>query len=161
MKRLIVLFALALSPAFSQVPEAPAPFQPQYWIGAGTSYNYYATPSVAAGWISFGARVADRTYSFSTLDMTQTQASIRTGVSRILAQSGPVSLLMLGDAGITTLSGVALGSFSGGGMLLYDLGAFSKRLKHVYATGVMRVIGVSSTAVQPVFEVGISFSLGK
>ena len=154
-----ILAALSL-PTFAQ-DASQASFQPPYWLGAGTSYNYYSTPSVAAGWVSFAAKVADRTYSFSTIDMTQTQASIRTGVARVLAQSGSVSLMALGDAGLTTVSGVALGSFSGGGILLYDLGTFSKRLNHVYATGALRVISVSSTSVQPVFEVGLSFSLGK
>src|SRR5262249_35209775 len=108
---------------------------------------------------SFAAKVADRTYSFSTIDMTQTQASIRTGVARILAQTTNVSLLALGDAGVTTTNGVALGAFSGGGVLLVDLGKFWSKLSHIYATGALRVIGVNSTSVQPVFEAGLSFTL--
>jgi hypothetical protein len=156
--RLFAILALLASAAFAQ---ETANFQPQYWLGAGSSYNYYAAPPAHAGWISFAAKVADRTYSFSTIDMTQTQAAIRTGVARILSQSGNVSLLALGDAGLTTVNGVALGSFSGGGILLYDLGAFSQRLQHVYATGALRVIGTGGSSVQPVFEIGLSFSLGK
>jgi hypothetical protein len=131
-------------------------YQPQFWVGAGLAYNYYAAPSAAAGWISLAVRIADRTYSFSTMDMTRVQASLRTGVSRILTQSGNFTVVALGDAGLTTINGVALGSFSGGGMLLYDLGGVSPKLKHSYVTTVMRVIAVNSTSVQPVFEFGIS-----
>jgi hypothetical protein len=149
MKLLLLSLLLSLA-CFAQ----DAPIQPQYWVGGGATYNRAAAPPTGAGWLSFGAHVADRTYSFSTLDMTATTSSIRTGVARILTQSGSFTLMALGDAGVTTIAGVALGSFSGGGLVLYDLGSVSKKLAGVQAVAVVRVVGVTATSVNPIFEIG-------
>jgi hypothetical protein len=137
------------------------PFQPDYLVAAGGSYSKYSSPPVAAGWLSAAVKVADKTYSITTLDMGSTSSSLRTGVARLLKQSGNWTLSLHGDGGVTMPNGalggttVALGSFSAGGMLLYDLGGLSKALAHVYAVGVVRILSINSTSVQPVFEVGI------
>lgn len=149
---------LLLAIVFCVIAAAQTPDQPQFFVAAGGSYSHYTAPPVAAGWMTFGIKVADKTYSFSTIDMTPTVATARTGVSRVLVQSGNVTLMALGDAGMATLGGVTLGSFSGGGLLIYDLAGVNKRLAHIHVVALVRVVAINATMVQPTFGLGIGRS---
>ncbi len=154
------LALLFLTPILAPAQTNVARYEPQYFLALGGSYNHYATPPQAAGFVSLSVRIAAGTYSISTIDLTQTTSSVRTGLARILTQSGNFTLLAHADGGLTTgtigaSSLVTLGSFSGGGMLLYDLKRVSPRLEHIYLVGVMRLLAINATAVQSVFEFGI------
>jgi len=130
------MFAATLS---AQAP----PFQPQYYIGTGVTYDYYGPTGFAAN-TEFGVRVGNGdTYSYSTLELTRTQATIRTGAAYAFLKQGRWLGLGLGDAGLATGTGVMLGSFSGGGLLGYDIGG--------------RIISTGGQTVQPIFTI----TLGK
>jgi hypothetical protein len=150
--KILLLALLAALTGFPQTP--PAAVQPAYVVLAGGEYD--RTAGTAAGLVSFGARVADRTYSYSTIELKAArQSSLRTGVARIMSQKNGWTLLALGDAGLTTDTGVALGAFSAGAVALYDI----SNLTHVdglHAFGGLRVLKVSSQSVEPVFEFGLA-----
>ena len=156
---IIALCLLAVS-AFAQT----APAYPSYFVGAGASYNRYATGTpTAAGWTTAAVHLGSGVYSITTIDQTSTAASLRTGIAKIIAQTGNFTLMLHADGGVTTgttataaSSSVALGSFSGGGLIMYDLGGLSAKLKGrgFYALGLVRILAISSAAVQPVYEFG-------
>lgn len=158
-----IAFLLLITFAGVAHAQTPVP-DPQYFLAAGGSYNRYALDQpMAAGWLSGAVKVAANTYQITTLDLTQTTASLRAGVAQRILQSGNFTLLLHADGGFSTGTGVGsspavtLGAFSGGGMILYDLGGLIKAFqgKQLYAVGVLRILGVSSAAVQPVFEFGV------
>jgi hypothetical protein len=155
--RVLAAFFLLAAAAFAQTAPAPA-YQPDYFLAAGASYDYYA--NTPAGLTLFAAKIADKTYSVTGMDIGtrtgNTAASIRTGVMRLLAQPGNWTLGALGDAGITTVSGVNLGNFSGGGMIAFDVGQALKK-DHFYAAILVRMTAITSQQVKPVYE----FVLGK
>jgi len=129
-------------------------YQPDYFLLAGGSYDYYGqTP---AGLTSFGARIADKTYSLTSMDIGtragNTAASMRTGIARVLAQPGNFTLMGLGDAGITTAAGVNLGNFGGGAVIAYDLGQAFKK-DHFYVAISCRLTTITSQQVKPVYAV--------
>ena len=125
--------------------------QPQVFLGGGLSYSRYAAPPVAAGWTTLAVRIGSSpVYSFSTIDLSATTASPRTGAAYLAVQSGRTSLLALADAGVALSGGLTLGSFGGGPVIVHQLGK-----SPWYLIGVMRLTAVSSTAVKPVFELGI------
>jgi hypothetical protein len=134
-------------------------YTPGYLVGAGVEYNRYNTagPSVA-GWTTFAVQVGQsKLYSWSTIELTSTTSTIRTGAGYLFAQTGNWSLVALGDAGVAISPVATLGSFSAGGAMFYDIGQrFNKG--HLYLMGVMRVTSISSNSVQPVFEIGVGKS---
>lgn len=147
--------------------QAPAvPVSPTYFVSSGASYNRYSTSSPnAAGWLSGAIKLggnSSSTYSITTIDLTGTSASLRTGIATILAQDGGFSLLAHADGGVTTgavagaTASTALGSFSGGAIITYDLGSLFKGMKNkgIFALGVVRIVSISSTSIQPIFEFG-------
>lgn len=157
-----VVFSRCVLAQVVPLPNA-VPYQPDYWIGLGGSYSKYSAPPTAAGWVTAAVRVSDKTYSITTIDMMSNSSSLRTGVSRVLKQTGNWTVSLHADGGITRPIGVdngvvAVGSFSGGGLLMYDLVGVSKKLEHVYIVGVVRIVSVTSSDVKPVFEIGIGRS---
>lgn len=158
----VLLALLVVVPTFAQTP-ADHTDPATYFVGVGSSYNRYATPPAASGWLSVGAKLSPGLYSITTLDMTSTSSSLRTGLAKLVKQSGNFSLFIHADGGfvsgsVTGGTGATLGSFSGGGMIMYDLSGVSKKLQHTYAVGVVRILSITSTSVQPVFEFGFGRS---
>lgn len=154
MRTVTLLLTLAIA-AWSQTPSS----QPSYILGAGVSYDYYGKqPAVLT---TFAARVADSTYSLTSIETGtqagQTAASLRTGIMRLLTQPGNWTLFVLGDGGITVNGGATLGNFSGGGGLAYDIGSRVKAAGHLYLTGIVRLTDITSQQVKPVYE----FEIGK
>jgi len=134
-------------------------YTPSYLAGAGVEYNRYNTAGPAmAGWTTFAVEVGQsKLYSWSTIELTSTTSTIRTGAGYLFAQTGNWSLVALGDAGLAISPVATLGSFSAGGAMFYDIGQrFNKG--HLYLMGIMRVTSISSNSVQPVFEVGVGKS---
>jgi hypothetical protein len=133
-----------------------APYQPDYFLAAGGSYDYYG--NTPAGLTVFGAKVADKTYSLTSMDILSrngnSAASMRTGILRLLTQSGNWNLGLLGDAGITTSAGVNLGSYSGGGMVAYDIGQLFKK-DHFYLVFTVRIQSITSQQVKPVYAIAV------
>lgn len=150
----------------STLPTGNVTTLPSYIFSVGASYNKYATPSpVSSGFISAGIQIGgptSRFYSLTTIDQTQNTASIRTGAAYVLLQSGNFTLATHVDGGITTVNGnvstAALGSFSGGGILLYDLGGLSSKFKGkgLYAEGVVRLLAVNGSSIDPCYEFGVA-----
>jgi hypothetical protein len=149
----LALLFLATILAMAQTNSVDTAYQPQFVLSAGAGWNHYAAPQ-SAGWMTFGARIADGTYSLTSIDMTSQTSSIRTGLSRVLIRQGYFTLTALGDAGIASGSGTAGAAFSGGGSVLYDISRWSK-VEHTYLIGTVRVLKTTLTEVQPVFALGI------
>jgi hypothetical protein len=133
--RLILFLLLFLAPsAFPQTA-------PDYFVGAGGS-----TGSAVQGWVTFGARLASvNVLSLTTIEIGGPSV-LRTGFATVLKTSGRMSLIALADAGATPVPPVN-GSFSGGGILTYDV-------RGVTAIAGIRVESVGSS-VSPVFYFGI------
>ena len=151
----LLLGAAALS--FGQAKAADAaPYQPDYFLAAGGSYDYYG--NTPAGLTLFGAKIADKTYSVTSMDILSrngnSAAAMRTGVMRLLVQNGNWNLGALGDAGITTAGGVNLGNFSGGALVAYDIGQLFKK-DHFYLCFMVRVQNITSQQVKPVYEIAV------
>src|SRR5208283_1954114 len=134
----------------AQTPDAVT-YTPSYLAGAGVEYNRYNTAGPAmAGWTTFAVEVGQsKVYSWSTIELTSTTSTVRTGAGYLFAQTGNWSLVALGDAGLAVSPIATLGSFSAGGAMFYDIGQrFNKG--HLYLIGVMRVTSITSNSVQPV-----------
>lgn len=120
--------------AVPAVPVIPPPikYQPSYFLMAGASYDYYG--STSATLTTFGARIADRTYALTSLDLFSrngsSAAGLRTGVGRILAQPGNWNLMALGDGGILKTEGRNLGNFSTAWLSRGTLASISVRITY-------------------------------
>lgn len=147
---LSLLLLLAL-PLFAQ-SQSPADL-PQYLISAGAEYGYYSSPK-AAGFISFGARISSsNVFSYSTVEMAAAGATIRSGAAYLLKQTGNWNLFALGDGGLLTGGSATLGAFGLGPLVTYRINRITPNL---YAVIAVRVVKISSTAVQPILQIGIA-----
>jgi len=139
--------------------QTPVKYAPSYFVGSGVEYNRYNTAGPAvAGWTTFAIQVGQsKVYSWSTIELTSAASTARTGAAYLFAQVGNWSVVALGDAGLAVSPATILGSFSGGGGIFYDLG---QRLNqgHFYLAGMMRVISISSSSVEPVLAFGVGKS---
>jgi hypothetical protein len=156
----IVALALlfGLTPLQAQTPPDPAPvWQPQYFVGTGITYDYYGPTGFAAN-TEFAALLKGNTYSYSTLELTRAQATVRTGAAYMFYNANHWSLFGLVDGGIATGTGPTLGSFSGGGFGGYDLGGkLTKDITHLFIGAGVRLINTSGQTTQPIF----GFIIGK
>jgi hypothetical protein len=142
---------------FGQVVDTPQ-FKPAYLVGSGISYDYYGKTGFALQQ-TFAAKVTNGLYSYSTLTNTQSQAAISTGAAYTVTQSGNWSISLLGTAGLLSGSGTpVLGQFTGGGVMMYDIGARLKSSHHYYVVGGVSILGVTSQVIKPIY--GIGFSAG-
>lgn len=133
---------------------AQSTFVPQYYVATGVTYDYYGKTGFAAN-TELGIRIGTTSiYSYTTLELTSTIATIRTGAAKILFQSGNFGFVVLGDAGLASGSGSTTGSFSGGGFLMYDVGSkVTKGSDHLYIGIGGRSLAISGSSVQPIFEI--------
>jgi hypothetical protein len=131
-----------------------AQFVPSYYVATGVTYDYYGKSGFAAN-TELGIRIGQSSiFSYTTLELTQQTATIRTGAAKILFQSGNFGFILLGDAGLASGSGQTVGSFSGGGFLMYDIGSrVTKGLDHFYIGLGGRSLVLSGNTVQPIFEI--------
>lgn len=124
MKLLILtLFATSLC-AQTETPVPTIKDLPQYFavVGGGLSptANIKGAANAGEGFVSMAARLGNsQYYSISTIDITTAQNSARTGLARVMAQSGKMSLLARIDAGISTAS-PTISSFSAGAIVTYQ-----------------------------------------
>lgn len=160
---IVIALALCLSALLSAQVSTPGPtppvttntggsFQPAYYIGTGATYDYYGKTGFAAN-TEVGIRIGStNVYSYSTLQLTLATSTLRTGAAYMFYQTGNWSLLALGDAGLSTSSASpALGSFSGGGIVMYDVGArVTKGLDHFYIGVGGRYVATSTLGQQPI-----------
>lgn len=124
---------------------------PPVFAAAGASYSKYASPAIAAGWISMAVEMgtASRFYSITTVDLTSKTSNLRTGVAFLTFQSGKFSLLTHMDGGATSTGSSTVASFSGGFMGTYEI------LDKWYALAIVRLVAVNGGAVRPVYELGV------
>jgi hypothetical protein len=122
-------------------------FQPALYIGAGGTYN--SPGGGFAAETEVGVRIGNTPlYSYTTLEFAPLRGTVRTGSAFVVFQRGNISMLTLADAGIATGS-TTLGSFSGGGMGMYDIGnRFSRG--HFYIGLGARLISTTSLGSQVV-----------
>jgi hypothetical protein len=161
----IALFlCLACISVFAQTTTTPAPAVtglPQYVFGSGETFSPYSSAPTLLGKSStigtFGVRVASsNVYSWTSMQLVPgvtSGAIVTTGAAYVAFQSGKFSLLAIGQAGLSVGSTVTLGTFSGGGLLTYQLGAAAN---NTFLTFGMTVTGISGNTVQPSFGVGIA-----
>jgi hypothetical protein len=156
-----------LSAAFAAVSLAqtePAAVYPSYFVSTGGGYTRNATPNAAEGWVSAAIQVGTNSpyYSITTVDMTSTTSSIRTGIGKIFSQSGNLTLLGRMDAGLSTVTPV-IGNFSGGAILLYNMKGFSPKLANTFLLGEVRISAATSTTTSVPNQVtpGFYFGIGK
>jgi len=144
------------------VPEWAQNPYPSYFLSFGGGYTRNAQPQAAAGFVSAAIGLGGGNYSITTIDMTSLTSTIRTGFGKVLAQSGNFILLARVDAGISTVNPV-IGSFSGGGILMYNLKGFSSKLDGIYTFGEVRILGATATTVTVPNQVtpGLYFGFGK
>lgn len=139
---------LAAAPLFAQPQALPAVV-----AVAGGSYNRYAQPRQAAGFVSLLKQLGDsRGYSFTTVEFTPAAYTIRTGVAYVTVQAGPFALLSLVDGGTAVANSSATVAFSGGGAASLRLGLSGW---HVFAAVRMASVG---TQVKPIGEIGLARS---
>ena len=160
-RRLIWAVVGMLVAAGCAVAQSPASvtYAPDYFVGGGAEYNRYnsAAPAIA-GWTTFAVQVGQsKVYSWSTIELASSTSTARTGAGYLFAQTGNFSLVALGDAGLAISPVATLGSFSGGGAILYDIGQRLNK-SHFYLIGIMRVTAITSSQVQPVFSFGVGKS---
>lgn len=150
----LILCGAVLGQASSPTPVKGAPFVPQYYVATGVTYDYYGKTGFAAN-TELGIRIGTTTlYSYTTLELTSTVATVRTGAAKILFQSGDFSYVLLGDAGLATGSGTTAGSFSAGGFLMYDIGSkVTHGASHEYIGAGGRFVTIAGVANQPIFEI--------
>jgi len=167
LSRTLFLLAATVAVAFSQtaapvVPSTPTTVYPAYFVSAGGGYTRNATPQAAEGWVSAALGMGGGHYSITTIDMTSTTSTIRTGFAKVFGQSGNFSLLGRVDAGISNVAPV-IGSFSGGALLLYNMKGISAKLANLFLLGEVRISGVTSTtaAVPNAVTPGFYFGFGK
>ncbi len=154
LKAFAVLLMLCSLPTL-RAQDAP----PQYVLATGGSYNRYGGPPIASGWISAGTLVGAGFYSFTTMDLTSKSSSMRTGFARQIFAKQGTAFWLHADGGVTNIgSDASLGTVGGGAMITQDLGQFKPSLKGWGIIGVLRVLGVSSDSVKPVFEFGFTRS---
>ncbi len=167
MNRLSTLFlslCLIGYPIFAQTTPAPAPAVtglPQYVFGSGETFSPYSSAPTLLGKSStigtFGVRVGQsNVYSWTAMQLVPgvtSGAIVTTGAAYVAFQSGKFSLLAIGQAGLSVGSTVTLGTFSGGGLAMYQLGAPANQ---TWITAGMTVTGISGNTVQPSFGVGIA-----
>ena len=146
---LTVLLALLAVAGIAQTADAT----PQYSIAAGAGFNYLESPQ-AKGWATFAAKIADKTYSLSTLDMTSKGSSLRTGLLRTVYSSGGFTLGILADAGVVAGQGSVGGAFTGGGVVTCDISKFAK-VPGAFAVGAVRVVQAAGGGVSPTFSFGV------
>lgn len=151
--KLFTALLLAAAAAIAQTAPAPATYQPNYFLLGGVSYDYYGQSSTAL--TEFGAQIANNTYSVTDVNIgnrtASSSASLATGVLRVLMQTGNWTVGALGQAGVTTGSGVTLGTFGGGPKLAYDVGqAFKKG--HFWVSLSAAIQSITATQVKPVFQ---------
>jgi len=135
---------------------------PSYFVASGGGYTRNATPQAAEGWVSAALGLGSGNYSITTIDMTSTTSTIRTGFAKVFSQSGNFTLLGRIDAGVSTVTPV-IGSFSGGALLLYNMKGFSPKLANLFLLGEVRISGVTATtaAIPNAVTPGFYFGFGK
>jgi hypothetical protein len=151
MLALIVVGTGLASASEARAQVTPA-FSPQYVFLSGAEYDYYGKTGFSVNSI-FGARLGNSRpfYSYTTLETTAAAATLRSGIGYTFLQSGNWSAVALGDAGIFNGASASLGSFSGGGLLFYDIGSrLTKGDHHFYVAGGVRLLSIASQTVQPV-----------
>ena len=162
MLRIAFLLAGIASASFAQSTDAAA--YPNYFISSGGGYTRGATPHAAEGWVSAAVQVGVNSpyYSITTVDMTSSTSSIRTGLAKIFSQSGNLTLMGRIDAGISTATPV-IGNFSGGAILLYNMKGFSPKLTNLFLLGEVRISAATSTTGANPNQVtpGFYFGIGK
>ena len=124
-----------------------------YWTAWGAGFNQYSDKQVS-GWTSFGVKISDNNYSYTTIETTANGSSTRTGVARVLLKIKGFRLLALGDAGASTNSSNFGGAYSGGGVLTYDVSKLIKQ-NGIHIVFTARALNGSVINLQPVFSFGI------
>lgn len=125
----LIIASIIFAASLCAQTEAPVPTikdLPQYFAVAGFGLSPTANIKGAAkageGFVSMAVRLGAGSsfYSISTIDITTAQNSARTGLARLMAQSGKMSLLARIDAGVSTAS-PTISSFSAGAIVTYRL----------------------------------------
>ena len=160
--RLTKLIVFALLSALSLLAQETK--YPNYFVSMGGGYTRNAEPNAAEGWLSGAIQIGTNSpyYSITTIDMNATTSSVRTGFAKVFAQSGATTLMGRVDAGISTITPV-IGSFTGGAILLYDLGRKWPKLQGNFLLGEVRISGVTAVTAKVPNQVvpGFYFGVGK
>jgi hypothetical protein len=148
----------------------------QYFVTLGAGVSQYTDPhSTMTG--SFGARITDGLYAVTSLDMgsrldpeakaRRPVSTIRTGVEKVIAQQGLLTLSVHGDAGLQAGPGNLTSAFSGGGTISALLPSKLKLPPGTFAFGSVRILNrpatisqVDQATVQMAFTFGIGFAFG-
>lgn len=161
--------------ATSVLPTLPPPGV-DVIVSTGASVNFAGGSASSLSSASF--RVASLaglpTYATTTYEMTgaglravqagtttlSNALTIKAGITQVVWRPKPsVSLFVLTQAGVASLSWAILGNFEGGAGLAWDLGGKLTAAKyHVYLMPVAREVAISGFQVKPV--VGIEIATG-
>ena len=166
MKKLII-FALLLAAVLSAqtTPATPPPSitpdplpatAPTFLLGASVGISPYATGTKYSGLGTFAVRIpGSNLWSWSTLQMIPGQtagALLSTGAAYTVKVQGPWSITALATAGVATGSTVTLGTFSGGGVIAYQVSV----KQNLYVTAGLTIQSISGNTVAPSFGIGFA-----
>lgn len=142
----VYLILLLSFPAWAQLPNS--------FAIAGASWEQKAPRT--SGWMSYAIKLTgNNTYSYTTEEVTLDKVTMRTGLAQVLLQSGPLTILALGDGGVQTASGDVRKSLSYGAVAALDL---AKIFKGNIGLQIVVVIRPSTTGSGRVYQIGIGKS---
>jgi hypothetical protein len=145
-------------------------------FGIGGGYNHYSTPASYETMVNVAVQIGSSAFwSISTVSLQPKVASVRSGFGYAIKKSGPVTMILLADAGavvssVTTANvavsatapatgAFALGNVGGGILMRYDLGDVLPSLKNIGIGAGFRMAAITSQSVQPEVLVSISYVL--
>lgn len=178
MKLLLYAIAMLLFGRAAVGQELPGPppvpaVEPEMILTFGLGGSQFSDPRYGVTG-SVGKRVANGTYALVSLDFGLTLldpvtgqrkliSTVRPGVQKILARTGPFTVTVAGDFGGSVTPSALVGHASGGGSLIYAL----PKNPNLFVYGNVRVIkspqadpALSNPAIiQTAFSVGVGFKL--
>lgn len=154
----LAICAFAQEPVPAALPTSAVTYQPQYFLAGGAGFNQYATPQ-ASGFLTFGFRVSDLNFTYTTLTMTSKSSTLGQGFGRYLISQNGFTLAMLGDAGFAAGGGSVGGTFGAGGSIGYDISRWTK-VPHTSFIATLKCDKASGDEVKPTFKFGVVLGLG-
>jgi len=132
------------------------PAEAQYFVAGGAGFNRYAVPATS-GFLTLGVRVAEGSYTYTAVSMTDTNSTMAQGILKVLVRQDGFTLGVLGDAGIASGEGAVGPAFAGGTILTFDVSRWTRTPK-TWVTASVKLMKTSLTEVQPLFVFGLGKS---
>lgn len=166
--QLILCFLLVLSFGIAQDNQPPfaanmtspvLSYQPQYFVAATVGFQNTATPQ-ATGGLTFGVRVREANFTYTTLTMTGKTSTLGQGFGRYLIQVNGFTLAALADIGVSTGNDSVGSALGMGGSISYNISRWTK-VPHSAFVATVKCDKSGSADVKPVLTFGVLLGLGQ